>query len=181
MTAAPAGGGSGRAAKPRTWLRDLAMAAAAPVICAAVLTGLLSAWVATGGAGTITRVQIQVTVAAVPMRAYTASAAAAKGSAATYLTIRNLSGSPDELVSARSPISHHVVLTQRTGSAGPSSLVSGLVIPAHGIVTLSPFGGDVVLMAPAPFETDMSVPLTLTFRHAGNVTVEAAVTAPGAP
>ena len=36
----------------RTWARDLLRTVAGPVICAVVLTGLLAAWVATGGAGT---------------------------------------------------------------------------------------------------------------------------------
>jgi hypothetical protein len=40
---------------------------------------------------------------------------------------------------------------------------------------------DVVLRHPAPFETSSSVPLTLTFRQGGTVTIEATVTAPGTP
>jgi hypothetical protein len=36
------------------WLQDLVRSAAAPVISAAVLAALLSAWVAAGGAGTVT-------------------------------------------------------------------------------------------------------------------------------
>jgi hypothetical protein len=51
----------------------------------------------------------------------------------------------------------------------------------HGTLTLSPFGNDVVLEHPAPFETTSTVPLTLTFGHAGTVTIEATVTAPGTP
>ena len=165
----------------RDVLRDLARAAFGPVICAVVLTGLLSAWVATGGAGTLSRVRLQVTLAAVPMRAFTAQAAATVGPATTFLTIRNLSGSPDELVAVRSPIARQVVLTVRNEPAGPRVVVGDLAIPAHGILTLSPFGDDVVLQHPAPFETSSNVPLILTFRHAGTVTVEATVTAPGTP
>jgi copper(I)-binding protein len=151
------------------------------VICAVVLIGLLSAWVATGGAGTLSRVRLQVSLAAVPMRAFTPRAAASVGPATTFLTIRNLSGTPDQLVAVRSPIARHVVLTVRNGLAGPRLVVSDLAIPAHGTLTLSPFGDDVVLQHPAPFETSAGVPLTLTFRHAGTVTVEATVTAPGTP
>jgi len=162
-------------------LRELARAAFGPVICAVVLIGLLSAWVATGGAGTLSRVRLQVTLAAVPMRAFTPAAAASVGPATTFLTIRNLSGTPDELVAVRSPVARHVVLTVRSGPAGPRVVVSHLAIPAHGPLTLSPFGDDVVLEDPAPFETASSVPLTLTFRHAGTVTIEATVTAPGTP
>jgi copper(I)-binding protein len=171
--AAPAGG--------RNWLRDLVRSAAGPAACAAVLVGLLSAWVATGAAGTVTRVQIQITRAAVPMRGYTADGDAAVHTAATYLTLRNLSGRPDELISVRSPVARRVVLRQRTSPAGAGSVVHELAIPAHGTLILSPFGDDAVLENPTPFESDGSVPLTLTFQHAGQVAVDAAVTAPGTP
>ncbi len=164
----------------RAWLGDLLRAAAGPVLCAVVLIGLLSAWVVTGGAGTLVRVRIHVTLAAVPMRAFTPEAAAAVGTATTFLTIKNLSGTPDELVAARSPIASRVVLTERSGPAA-RTVVGGLAIPAHGTLTLSPFGDDLVLEHPAPYETSATVPLTLTFRKAGTVTIDAAVTGPGTP
>jgi copper(I)-binding protein len=156
-------------------------AAAAPLISAVVMVGLLSAWVITGGAGTITRVQIQIDLAAVPMRAYSASQASAIHAAPTYVTIHNLSSAPDELVSVRSAISSHVVLTGPPGRHGTRTTVAGLAIPAHGSITLSPLTEDVVLLDPEPYETDMTVPLTLTFRHAGPVQADATVTGPGAP
>ena len=60
-------------------------------------------------------------------------------------------------------------------------MVADLAIPADGTLTLSPFGNDLVLQDPAPFETTATVPLILTFRDAGTVTIEASVTAPGSP
>ena len=165
----------------RAWARDLLRAVAGPVICAVVLTGLLAGWVATGGAGTLTRVRLQVTLAAVPMRAFTPQAAAAISTATTFVTIKNLSGTADELVAASSPIAHRVILTERRGSSTFRTVVGDLVVPAHGTLTLSPFGDDLVLQDPAPFETSAEVPLTLTFRHAGTVTIDATVTAPGTP
>lgn len=150
--------------------RELARAAAGPVICAAVVTGLLSGWVASGGGGTLTQVRLQVTLAAVPMRSFTSQAAARIGVAKPFLTIRNLSGSPDELVAASSPVALHVVLTGRD-----------LVVPPHGTLTLSPFGADLVLEHPAAFENGPVVPLTLTFRRAGTITIQAPVTPPGTP
>ena len=170
-----------RADLARNLRRDLARGAIGPVICAVVLIALLSAWVAAGGAGTLSRVRIQVSLAAVPMRAFTPQAAAAVGTATTFLTIRNLSDTPDQLISARSPIARRVVLTTRTGPDGPRTVVAGLAIPADGTLTLSPFGNDLVLADPAPFETASTVPLILTFRDAGAVTIEATVTAPGTP
>ncbi len=178
----PAGTVPTRAELGRALRRDLARGAIGPVICAVVIVGLLSAWVAAGGAGTLSRVRLQVTLAAVPMRGFTPQADAAIGTATTFLTIRNISNTPDELIAARSPIARHVVLTTRTGpDPGPRTAVAGLAIPAHGTLTLSPFGSDLVLQHPARYETAGTVPLILTFRHAGTITIEATVTAPGTP
>ncbi|MGH3395309.1 MAG: copper chaperone PCu(A)C [Streptosporangiaceae bacterium] len=145
----------------------LARAAAAPAACAAVLIGLLSAWVSAGGAGTITKVRIEVTLAAIPMTSFV-SPASHSLSARTYLTIRNLSGSPDELTGARTPAARRVTLPP-------------VAIPAHGTVTLTPFGADLTLIGPRRLRYGAHVPLTLVFRHAGRITVQATVTAPGTP
>ena len=48
---------------------------AAPLISAVLITGLLAAWVVGGGAGSITRIRVQVGLAAVPMRAFLPSKA----------------------------------------------------------------------------------------------------------
>ncbi len=170
-----------RARPGRNVVRELARASFGPLICAIVLTGLLSGWVASGGEGTLSRVRLQVTLAAVPMRAFTPGAAAAVATATTFLVIRNFSGTPDELIAARSPVARQVVLTVRSGLDAPRVAVGGLAVPAHGTLTLSPFGDDLVLSHPASFETSGSLPLILTFRHGGTVTVEATVTAPGTP
>jgi copper(I)-binding protein len=162
-------------------MRDLLRAVAGPVICAAVVTALLAAWTSAGGAGTLTRVSLQVTQAAVPMRAFTPQAADTIQTAATFLTIQNLSSTPDELIAARSPLARRILLTRRAGPAGPPAQVGALVIPAHGTLTLTPFGDDLVLQQPSPYESLATVPLTLTFRNSGTVTIDAPVTAPGTP
>jgi copper(I)-binding protein len=181
VTAVTAGAGPRRASAGHGWLAELGRGAAGPVACAAVLTGLLSAWVTVGGAGTLTRVQIKISLAAVPMRAFTPQAAAAAGAAHTYLIIHNLGSTPDELIAIRSPIASRIVLTRRSSPAGPAAVVSGLPVPGNGTLTLSPFTDEAVLEDPFPFENSRDVPLTLVFRDAGQVTIEAAVTAPGTP
>jgi copper(I)-binding protein len=163
------------------WLAETARGVAGPLICAAMLIGLLSAWVATSGAGTLTRVRLEVTLAAVPMRAFTPKAADANREASTYLTIRNLGGTPDELIAVRSPLAKHVTFFTRDGLGAEGTAVSALTVPAHGTLTLSPLTYDVVLEDPAPFEDRGSVPLTLIFRDAGQITIDAPVTAPDTP
>jgi copper(I)-binding protein len=166
------------AAHPGLW-RELARAVAGPLICVVTLLGLLSAWVVTGGAGTLTPSRLRITLAAVPARGATFHAAA--GAATTFMTIRNLTGAPDELVSVTSPVARRVVLTERASPAATPTVVGGLAVPARTALILSPLGDDIVLLDPAPYESRTTVPLTLTFRHAGTVTIDAAVTRPGTP
>jgi Cu+-exporting ATPase len=171
--------------RPRTarrgWPAALARAATAPVLCAAVLTGLLSAWVGSGGAGVLTQVRVQVTLAAVPMRAFTPQLSDTIKTAGTYLTISNRTGTADELVAVRSPVARDITFTRRDGLGGRQIPVSGFTVPAHGTLTLDPVAGDVVLQNPAPFENAQVVPLTLVFKNAGQITVDAPVTVPGSP
>ena len=181
MTTGTAAAAPPRASTGRGWLMELTRAAAGPVACAVVLVGLLSAWVATSGAGTLTRVRITISLAAVPMRAFTPQAAAAAGAAHTYLIIRNLGGTPDQLIAVRSPIASRIVFTQRIGLTGRTAVVGSLTVPGHETLTLSPLTDDVVLENPRPFEDSKAVPLTLVFRHAGQITIEAPVTGPGTP
>jgi periplasmic copper chaperone A len=148
--------------------RELARAAAAPAACAVAVIGLLSAWVGIGGAGTIDRVQLEVTLAALPV-----SAVPGGTTTAPYLTVRNFSGRAYELTAASSPDARRVTVRRR----GPG----GLVIPAHGTVTFSPFGNDIELAGTRPLRVGEIVPLTLVFGRAGRVTVESTVTPAGAP
>jgi copper(I)-binding protein len=155
----------------------LARPVAAPIACAAVLTGLLSAWVATGGGGTLRRMPLKFELAAI-------SAPGTQGAgtaAATYLVIRNLGG-PDELLSARAPASGRIVLARR--GIQPLSAGGGLpalAIPARGTTSLSPLGADLVLISPGSLQVGQTVPVTLTFRHAGRITVQFLVTPAGTP
>jgi copper(I)-binding protein len=174
--ARPPGAGRRGPGRPRGPGAELIRAGLAPVICAAALIGLLSAWVATGGAGTVSRVTIQVGQAAV-----TLPSSSSPDGADSYLTITNLGG-PDTLLSARSPVASQVVFVRHAGSAAGSGIaVSQVAIPAHGTLSLSPFGLDIVLADPGSLTVGASVPLVLTFRHAGQVTVYATVTPPGTP
>jgi len=161
---------------PRGSGAGLVRAGLAPVVCAAALIGLLSVWVASGGAGTVTRVTIRIGQAAV-----TLPSSASPGQAATYLTITNLGG-PDTLVSVRSSAASRVTFVRHAGSAaGPGAVLRQMAIPGHGTLSLNPFGLDIVLQDPRSLSVGGSVPLVLTFRHAGRVTVDATITPPGTP
>jgi copper(I)-binding protein len=73
------------------------------------------------------------------------------------------------------------VLFISDGLAGQRRPVAELTVPGHGTLTLSPLTDDVVLENPARFEDRGSVPLTLIFRSAGQITINVPVTGPGTP
>jgi P-type Cu+ transporter len=168
-------------ANARGWPARLVKAAAGPAISAVVLVGLLTAWAAAGGAGTLGKTRLQVTLAAVPMRAFTPQLSDSIATAGTFLTISNLGGTADELIAVRSPVSRNVTLSTRTGLGAQPTVVVELTVPAHGTLTLSPVADDAVLHDPVPFEGRQTVQLTLVFRQAGQITIDAPVTIPGTP
>jgi copper(I)-binding protein len=153
---------------------QLLRAGLAPVICALVLLGLLTGWVASGGAGTITRVRIEIGSPSLAMPIRPGAPAYA------YLVVENL-GAADALESASAPGVRQVRFVLHDGSAaGPGRNVTSLTIPAHGTLSLSPMGPDIALVG-AHLTYGQDVHLTLTFRNAGRVSVEAMVTPPGTP
>jgi copper(I)-binding protein len=170
-------------APPRSALslvaRDLIRAGAAPLACGLVLVAVLAGWVAAGGGGTLSQVRMRVTQAAVPMLSFT-SHAAARRTAPMYLTLHNLSGNGDVLLSASSPDAVRVELTTGRGRLS-RRLLSGLAVGAGATVSMSPFGPDLVLIDPRQLIAGQDVLLRLRFRNAGVITVEASVTPPGTP
>lgn len=155
----------------------LARAGAAPASCAVVLLVLLVSWVSSGGGGTVRQVRISVSLAAVPAPA---SGGDAASTAPAYLTIRNLSGTADILLSASSPAAARVITTG-TSTQHPAGPASEVAIPAHATISLNPFGPDLVLIRPRALIAGQVVLLRLRFQHAGMVTVRALVTPPGTP
>jgi periplasmic copper chaperone A len=154
----------------------------APIACAVLLTGLLSAWVATGGGGTLRRMPLKFELAAIPSPPASSSAHGAATAATTYLVIKNLGGG-DALLSAQAPTSRRVVLVRRGGAQPPGvgGTLRALAIPGQSTTSLSPFGADLVLMSPHPLQVGETVPVTLTFRRAGRITVQFTVTPAGTP
>jgi copper(I)-binding protein len=160
---------------PQRPLAELLRGALAPLTCAALLLGLLSAWVATGGAGTIKHVSIEVTSASI------AAPASPGGPGVGYLSVVNL-GAADRLTSVTTPDAQQVKFVEHdSGAAGRPSILPFIALPARATVNLSPFGADIVLIGPKTLTPGQTIPLTFTFSAAGKVTVQAAITPPGTP
>jgi copper(I)-binding protein len=157
-------------------VRELARGALAPLIAAAVVLALLAGWVATGGFGTIARERITVLDAAVAMPS-------TPGLTAAYLTISDSGAHADELVSVATPDAQESMLMGDSKSAGAGVMrqLTGIAVPAHSTVTLGPYTTDIQLtgLGTAKLKLGGTIPLTLTFRDLGPVTVQARIVAPG--
>src|SRR5712664_4917650 len=95
--------------------------------------------------------------------------------AAGYMTIRNLSASPDRLVGASSPVAARVQthVTVREGEVFRMREVKGYDVPASGSFELKPGGAHLMLVdVKRPLKEGGKVPVTLRFKRAGEVKTE---------
>lgn len=96
---------------------------------------------------------------------------------AGYMTISNV-GPADTLVSVASPRAPEVELHEMSMDGGMMRMrpVAHFTVPADGVVSLTPGGFHLMFMElPAPFVAGETVPVTLTFEHAGAVNVNLTV------
>lgn len=101
-----------------------------------------------------------------------------------FMTITNAGAADDTLVAAHAEIAGMVQIHEMkmVGEVMQMrELEEGLVIPAGGAVELSPGGTHIMFMdMHGGFVAGQSVPVTLVFEHAGEVTVDLPVGAPNA-
>ena len=100
-----------------------------------------------------------------------------------FLNLVNTGGTPDRLVSARSPAADKVEIHEMKMEGSimrMRELDKGLELPAGGTVELKPGGYHLMFMGlKAPFAAKSRVPLTLVFEKAGTIDVELDVEAMG--
>ncbi len=110
--------------------------------------------------------------------------AAAQGAqGAGYMVIRNAGGTADRLVAASSPAAPRVELHThiRDGDVMRMREVPAIEIPANGAATLQPGGLHLMFIGLVrPLAQGETVPVTLRFERAGEVTVSLRVEAAGA-
>ncbi len=102
---------------------------------------------------------------------------------AVYMTLQNKSDSPDRLAAASSDVAAKVQIHQMAvvnGVMQMRQLVNGLSIPASGSVTLKPGSYHVMLIGlKKQLIAGETIPLTLTFAKAGNISVTVPIQAMG--
>jgi copper(I)-binding protein len=102
---------------------------------------------------------------------------------AGFLVIRNTGAAPDRLLAAASPAAQRMELHThvRDGEVMRMRPVADIPVPANGSVTLQPGGLHLMLIGlTQPLVAGQSVPVTLRFERAGEVTIQLAVQAAGA-
>lgn len=102
---------------------------------------------------------------------------------AAYMTIRTSGAEADRLIGAASPVATTVELHTHLveGDVMRMRPVKAIEVNVGEPAVLQPGGLHVMLIGlKAPLKAGDSFPLTLTFEKAGTVTVDVAVTAPGA-
>jgi len=112
-----------------------------------------------------------------------ARAAGANTNGAAYMTLRNSGAQPDRLVAASTPIARTVELHThiRDGEVMRMRPVADIPLPAGQTVHLRPGGLHVMLIGlTEPLRQGATVPLTLRFERAGEVTVQLEIQAAGA-
>lgn len=96
-----------------------------------------------------------------------------------YFKLVNKGAEADELQSVSTPVAGMAGLHQSTVDAGGVARMSALpalAVPAGETVELSPGGTHIMLMdLRRPLQPGQSFPLSLTFRHAGTMTIEVSV------
>ena len=101
---------------------------------------------------------------------------------AAYMKIKNTGGQEDRLTGGSTPVAKTVQVHEMTMTNGVMDMhevVGGLVLPAHGTVTLAPGGYHIMLIdLTRPIKTGDDVPLTLHFAKAGDITIHASAKEP---
>lgn len=95
-----------------------------------------------------------------------------------YMTLHNHSGAADRLLEAAAPVAERVELHTHLMDGGVMRMrqVEAIDLPAGGVVELKPHGLHVMIIGlHAPLAAGDHIPLTLTFEHAGSVTIDVPV------
>ncbi|MGC0421067.1 copper chaperone PCu(A)C [Embleya sp. AB8] len=154
--------------KPVALLKSIA----GPLVAAALALTLLTAWTASGQAGSAPKLSIS------DGRVHLATNADATSA---YFTIRNSGAANDELTAVTTPITTDVGFSFHTytGYAGRMWMTKSLPIPANGLLGMTASGANIMLGNPPKLTPGETIPFTLHFRHSPPIHTTAVVIRPG--
>ncbi|MBY8846564.1 copper chaperone PCu(A)C [Streptomyces sp. SP2-10] len=160
----------------RRQLTDTLLAVLVPVAASSLALAGLTTWVGTGRAGSPARIRVTEGRVLLPGNGSSETAA--------FFRITNEGGSADRLVGVTSPRAPGGVGLARhrmgSGATAYRAPVESVEIPAGGSLTMSPYGVDLTVAAPAgEWRAGDLVSFTLEFGRSGRVTLPAVVVRPG--
>ncbi|MEU6497259.1 copper chaperone PCu(A)C [Streptomyces sp. NPDC046984] len=159
----------------RRRLADTFVAAIAPVCACVLALGGLSAWAASGNAGSPPRIGVTHARLYLPSTGVPETAA--------FFRITNTGGAPDRLVRVTSPaVAGPIALSRHKMNKGSSAyrqIADTLPIPAGSTLDMSPFTTDVTVPVTRRWKTGDLVPFTLHFEYGGSIEALAVVVRPG--
>ncbi|OKI04970.1 hypothetical protein A6A06_09810 [Streptomyces sp. CB02923] len=147
--------------------------AAVPLLAGVLTLGCLTAWTATGNAGTPPRLRVT------DGRILTASNTEVT---AAFFTISNTGTTPDELTGVTGPAGLRAMVgrdVEVAEGAHRMEMAGAVTVPARGELRMAPTGVDVMVSPPPRLAPGDRLTFTLHFRDSGPVTVEAVAVRPG--
>ncbi|MFF4947831.1 copper chaperone PCu(A)C [Streptomyces chattanoogensis] len=145
----------------------LRAAVAVPLLSCLATLGTLTAWTATGNAGTPARLSAAEGRVLIPY---------GKESTAAFFTIRNTGTADDELTGVTGPPGYRAMLS-RTADIGRNArrmeMVRAAAVPAGGSLRMTATGLDVMVSPPPRLSQGDRLTFTLHFRDSPPLTVRA--------
>lgn len=148
-------------------------AAAVPLLTCLATLGTLTAWTATGNAGTPARISATDGRILIP---------AGHDATAAFFTLRNTGTADDILIGVTGPPGHRTMLSRDVAvgrNAHSMAMVEGATVPARATLTMSPTTLDVMVAPPPRLAPGDRLTFTLHFRDSPPLTVEARAVRPG--
>ncbi|MGG2464709.1 copper chaperone PCu(A)C [Streptomyces sp. RGM 3693] len=153
--------------------RSRLFAGAVPLLTCLATLGTLTAWTATGNAGTPARLTATDGRALIP---------AGNDATAAFFTLRNTGTANDVLTAVTGPPGHRTMLSRDVAigrNARSMAMVEGATVPAGGTLTMSPTTLDIMISPPPRLAPGDRLTFTLHFRDSPPLTVDARAVRPG--
>ncbi|MEU7635108.1 MULTISPECIES: copper chaperone PCu(A)C [unclassified Streptomyces] len=153
--------------------RSRLFAGAVPLLTCLVTLGTLTAWTATGNAGTPARLTATDGRVLIP---------AGNDATAAFFTLRNTGTANDVLTGVTGPPGHRTMLSRDVAigrNARSMSMVEGVTVPAGGTLTMTPTTLDIMISPPPRLAPGDRLTFTLHFRDSPPLTVDARAVRPG--
>ncbi|UQA96991.1 copper chaperone PCu(A)C [Streptomyces halobius] len=148
-------------------------ALAVPLLVCLATLGMLTAWTATGNAGTPARLSAAEGRVLIP---------SAPEATAAFFTVRNTGTADDQLTGVTGPAGHRIMLSRMVDighNARSMEMVRAATVPAGGVLRMTATTLDAMISPPPRLAPGDRLSFTLHFRDSPSLTVRARAVHPG--